>query len=65
MLICGILKEMRQMNLFTKQKKTHRLREGTSGYQQGSVVGRDTSGVSDGHVHTATFKMGNQQGPTV
>ena len=56
---------MRQMNLFTKQKQTHRLREGTSGDQQGSVVGRDTSGVSDGHVHTATFKMGNQQGPTV
>ena len=56
---------MRQMNLFTKQKQTHRLREGTSGDQQGSVAGRDTLGVSDGHVHTATFKMGNQQGPTV
>jgi len=25
--ICGILKKMMQMNLFTKQKQTHRLRE--------------------------------------
>ena len=42
LLICGLLKEMRQMNLFTKQKQTHRLREGTFGYKQGSVAGRDT-----------------------
>ena len=26
-LICGIGKEMIQMNLFTKQKQTHRLKE--------------------------------------
>ena len=32
-LICGISKEIIQMNLFTKQKETHRLREGTCGCQ--------------------------------
>ena len=26
---------------------------------------RDSQGVRDGHVHTAVFKMDNQQGPTV
>ena len=26
-LICGVYKEMRQMNLLAKQKETHRLRE--------------------------------------
>ena len=26
---------------------------------------RDSYGVWDGHVHSAIFKMGNQQGPTV
>ena len=33
MLICRILKKMIQMNLFTKQKQTHRLRGQTYGYQ--------------------------------
>ena len=28
-------------------------------------VGRDNQGVWDKHVHTAVFKMENQQGPTV
>ena len=27
--------------------------------------GRDSWGVWDGHVHTALFKMDNQQGPTI
>ena len=27
-------------------------------------VGRDSQGVWDGHIHTAIFKMDNQQGPT-
>ena len=27
--------------------------------------GRESLGVWDGHVHTAIFKMDNQQGPTV
>ena len=34
LLICGI-KNMMQMNLFTKQKQTHRLRERTYGYWGG------------------------------
>ena len=40
-LICGIFffLKMAQMNLFTKQKQTHRLRERTYGYQGGRVVG--------------------------
>ena len=36
-LICGI-QNMTQMNLFTKQKKTHRHREQTCGYQGGGGV---------------------------
>ena len=34
--ICGILKEKKiQMNLFMKQKETHRHRKQTYGYQRG------------------------------
>ena len=29
------------------------------------MEGRDSLGVWDGYVHTAVFKMENQQGPTV
>ena len=43
----------------------HRLRERTHGYQWGRLGGRDSSGVWDGHGHTAVFKMDNQQGPIV
>ena len=50
---------MIQMNLLIKQKHTHRLREQTY-----SCWGQDSYRVWDGHVHTAIFKMGNQQGPT-
>ena len=32
---------------------------------RGKDGGRDTSGVWDGHVHIAVFKMDNQQRPTV
>ena len=39
-LICGIEKKMIQLNLFTKQKQTHRFRERTYGYQGGNVGGR-------------------------
>ena len=31
----------------------------------GNIGGRDSWGVWDGHVHTAVFKMDNQQGPAV
>ena len=56
---------MIQMNLFRKQKQTHGLRERTYGYQGGKVVGRDSQGVWDSHVHTAIFKKDNKQGPTI
>ena len=37
-----------QMNLFTKQKQTHRHRKQTYGYQRGKVGGgRDKLGVCD------------------
>ena len=52
------------MNLGTKQKPTHRFREWTYGYQ-GEGEGRDSSGVWDGHVHTAKLKVDNHPGPTV
>ena len=35
------------------------------GFQRGRMGGRDSQGVWDWHVHTAVFKMDNQQGPTV
>ena len=38
----NLKKKMIQMNLFTKQKQTHRLREQTYGYQGGWVGGRDS-----------------------
>ena len=56
---------MKQINLFIKQKQTHRLRERTFGYQGEKDEGRDSQGVWDGHVHTAIFKMNNQQRPTI
>ena len=37
-LICGIFKKI-QLNLFTKQKQTHRHRKQTDGYQRGKRVG--------------------------
>ena len=49
------------MNLLPEQKETQRLRKGTYGVARG----RDSYGVWEGHVHTATFKTDNQQGPTV
>ena len=54
-----------QKNVFTKQKETHRLREQAYGCQKKDGGGAWVSqGVWDGHVHTAVFKMDNQQGPT-
>ena len=34
-------------------------------FEGGRMGGRDSLRVWDGHVHTAIFKMDNQQGPTV
>ena len=50
---------MIQMNLLIKQKHTHKLREQTY-----SCWGQDSYRVWYGHVHTAMFKMDNQQGLT-
>ena len=44
-LISGI-KKMIQMNLFTKQKEIHKLRQWTYGYQR-RTEGRDRLGVWD------------------
>ena len=38
---------MMQMNLFTKQKQTYRIRKQIYGYQRGKVGGRDKLGVWD------------------
>ena len=40
-------KKMIQMNLFTEQKQTHRLRKQTYGYQSEKGVGRDKLEVWD------------------
>ena len=40
-------KKMIQMNLFTKQKQTHRLQKQTYGYQWGNMVGKNKLGVWD------------------
>ena len=34
-----------KMNLFTKQKQTHRQRKQTNGYQRGKLGGRDKLGI--------------------
>ena len=52
------------MNLFTKQKETHRLREQIYGYQGVKVVGKDRLADWDGHLHTVIFKIDKQQEPT-
>ena len=52
-------------NLFTEQKQTHRLWGLTYDYQGVRVGGRNGLGVWDWRVHTAIFKIDNQQGPTV
>ena len=56
---------MIQMNLFTEQKETHRLRKQTYVYQRGKVVGRDKLGVWNSQIHTTIYEIDNQQGPTV
>ena len=64
LLIYGIKKTV-QMNLFTKQKEIHRLREWTYGCQRRRTEGRDRSGVWDWQAHTDRCKRDDQQGPTV
>jgi len=56
---------MIQMNLFTRQKETRKQRMNLrlSGRSQGE--GWEEGIITDGHVHTAVFKMDNEQGSTV
>ena len=51
---------MIQMNLFTKQKQNHRLRELTYGYQAGKGGGGIVREFGM-DVHTAIFKMDNNK----
>ena len=48
------------MNLFTKQKETHRLRKQTYSFQRGNVGWGDKLGVWDSHIHTTIYKIDNQ-----
>ena len=53
------------MNLFPKQKETHRLQRQTYGYQTGKGVGEGKLGVWDQQIQTTRYKIDKQQGPTV
>ena len=53
------------MNLLSKLKEIHRLREETYSCWRGKNGRKGQLGNRDGQVHTAVFKMDNQQGPTV
>ena len=48
------LKKMTQMNLFTKQKKTHRLREQTYGHR-GGRLGEGIAREFGMHMHTQQY----------
>ena len=54
---------MIEMNLFTKQKQTHRFRKQNCGYQRGEMWERNKVEVWDKPIHTTIFKTDNQQGP--
>ena len=51
------------MNLFIKQKQTHRHRKQTAGYQRGR--GAANSGVWASQIHSTIYKTEKQQGPAV
>ena len=53
------------MNLFTKEKQTHRLRGWIYGCQRGRMGGRNSYQVWNWQVHTPIFKMDHQQGPAI
>ena len=55
------LKKMIQMNLFSKQKQTHRPKKQTYGYQRGNVGGSDKLGDWDVPVNTTIYKIDNQK----
>ena len=55
---------MIQLNLYTKQKQTHRHRKQTFGYQTGQGWESDKLGVWDLQIHTTIYKIDKQQGFT-
>ena len=48
------------MNLFTKQKQTHRPRKQTYGYQRGNVGGGNKLEVQDQQIQTTLHKINNK-----
>ena len=48
------------MNLFTKQKQTHRCRKQTYGYQRGKWWGEDKLAVWDQQIQTTIYKINNK-----
>ena len=59
------VKEITQMNLQNSNRVTDTEDKLMVAGGRGKMRGRDSQGVGDGLVHTAIFKMGDQQGPTV
>ena len=53
--------KMKQMNLFTKQKQTHRSQNQINSYQRGNMGGSDKLGDWDWHTHTTIYKVGAPQ----
>ena len=55
------------MNLFIKQKQTHRHRKQTYDYQRREEWRRDISGIHEYQIHTTTYtyEIDSQQGPTI
>ena len=47
------------MNIFMKQKHTHRHRKQTYGYQRGNGVGKDKLGDWDRRIRTTIHKIDN------
>ena len=64
-LICGIFFKKAQTNLLQNRNRLTDLEKKHDYGGRGRSGGRDRLGVWDKHVHTVTFKIENQHGPTV
>ena len=53
------------MNLYTKQKQTHRYRKQTYGYQREKEERRDKLGVWDYQIQNTIHKIDKQKGFTI